>query len=123
MHHGAAEHGDGGPKHASDGGKTGLGRLLDLRASILRDLVASVLELPADWLPQGMITLGFPAQARERGREPWETRVVVALTQEYRRLDRRRRRRQVGQRLARDRSAGAAYLHRQHRRRLPGTWV
>lgn len=40
------------------------------------DLVATVLELPADWLPQGLITLGFPAQQRERSREPWRTRVL-----------------------------------------------
>ncbi len=40
------------------------------------DVVADVLELPADWQSQGMITLGFPAQKRQRRREAWETRVL-----------------------------------------------
>jgi len=39
-------------------------------------LVSTVLDLPADWLPQGLITLGYPAQRRERGREPWETKTL-----------------------------------------------
>lgn len=38
------------------------------------DLVRNVLDLPADWLAQGMITLGFPASSRSREREPWETK-------------------------------------------------
>ena len=40
------------------------------------DLVAEVLDLPGGWLAQGMITLGFPAQTRRRGREAWNTRVL-----------------------------------------------
>ncbi len=40
------------------------------------DLVAEVLDLPCGWLAQGMITLGFPAQTRRRGREAWNTRVL-----------------------------------------------
>lgn len=56
--------------------KLGLGACWMCAPLFCGDLVASVLELPADWLPQGMITLGFPAQARERGREPWQTRAL-----------------------------------------------
>ncbi len=37
-----------------------------------QDLVADVLDLPADWQAQGMITVGYPAQSRQRGRESWE---------------------------------------------------
>ena len=37
-----------------------------------QDLVATVLDLPADWRPQGMITVGYPAQFRQRSRESWE---------------------------------------------------
>ncbi len=40
------------------------------------DLVAAALDLPADWQAQGMITVGYPAQARTRDREHWETRVL-----------------------------------------------
>ncbi|MCY4145123.1 MAG: nitroreductase family protein [Chloroflexi bacterium] len=39
-------------------------------------LVARTLDLPPDWLPQGLITLGYPAQQRQRGRESWESRTV-----------------------------------------------
>ncbi len=40
------------------------------------DLVGAALDLPADWQAQGMITVGYPAQARSRERESWETRVL-----------------------------------------------
>ncbi|MCY3799391.1 MAG: nitroreductase family protein [Chloroflexi bacterium] len=56
--------------------KLGLGACWMCAPLFCQDLVASVLELPSDWLPQGMITLGFPAQARERNREPWRTRAL-----------------------------------------------
>lgn len=36
------------------------------------DVVANVLQLPSDWQPQGLITLGYPAQTRERSRKPIE---------------------------------------------------
>ena len=41
-----------------------------------QDLVVAALELPADWRPQAMITLGFPAQRRQRGRDPWESKTL-----------------------------------------------
>ncbi|MCY3720255.1 MAG: nitroreductase family protein [Anaerolineaceae bacterium] len=34
------------------------------------DVVASALQLPVDWQPQGLITLGWPAQSRSRDRRP-----------------------------------------------------
>ena len=40
------------------------------------DLVSRALDLPADWSAQGMITLGYPAGSRERGRESWESKVL-----------------------------------------------
>ena len=54
----------------------GLGACWICAPLFCQDLVAQVLELPEDWMPQGMITLGFPAQTRERGREPWRTRAL-----------------------------------------------
>ena len=40
------------------------------------DVVQQVLELPTDWEPQALLTMGYPAQHRERTREPLETRVL-----------------------------------------------
>jgi F420 biosynthesis protein FbiB-like protein len=40
------------------------------------DVVQQALSLPEDWQPQGIITLGYPAQTREKSREPLETRVL-----------------------------------------------
>jgi F420 biosynthesis protein FbiB-like protein len=56
--------------------KLGLGACWMCAPLFCQELVALVLDLPPDWLPQGMITMGFPAQARERGREPWQTRAL-----------------------------------------------
>jgi coenzyme F420-0:L-glutamate ligase / coenzyme F420-1:gamma-L-glutamate ligase len=40
------------------------------------DVVRDVLDLPDDWQAQGIITMGYPAQERDRTREPLETRVL-----------------------------------------------
>lgn len=40
------------------------------------ELVKGVLTLPEDWEPQGLITLGYPAQERSKMREPVEAKVV-----------------------------------------------
>jgi F420 biosynthesis protein FbiB-like protein len=39
------------------------------------DLVRDTLALPQDWEPQGVITLGWPAEMREKSRMPIDTRV------------------------------------------------
>ncbi len=54
----------------------GLGACWICAPLFCQDLVASVLDLPADWRPQGMITLGYPAQNRQRSREPWEAKTL-----------------------------------------------
>ena len=40
------------------------------------DVVQATLYLPANWEPQGLITIGYPAQERERNREPLVSRLV-----------------------------------------------
>lgn len=40
------------------------------------DVVQACLSLPDDWEPQGLITLGFPAQTREKDRKPLEMSVL-----------------------------------------------
>lgn len=40
------------------------------------DVVRAALELPSDWQPQALITLGFPAQERSRTRKPLEESVL-----------------------------------------------
>ena len=40
------------------------------------DVVRAELSLPDDWIAQGLLTIGYPAETREKDREPLETRVV-----------------------------------------------
>jgi F420 biosynthesis protein FbiB-like protein len=40
------------------------------------DVVRSVLALPDDWQPQGLLTLGYPAQTRERTRHPLDSKIL-----------------------------------------------
>ncbi|GAB5490000.1 MAG: nitroreductase family protein [Phototrophicaceae bacterium] len=40
------------------------------------DVVQTALDLPEDWHAQGIITLGYPAQTREKTREALEKRVI-----------------------------------------------
>jgi coenzyme F420-0:L-glutamate ligase / coenzyme F420-1:gamma-L-glutamate ligase len=40
------------------------------------DVVQSALDLPQDWEPQGMLTMGYPAQEREKTRKPLEDTVI-----------------------------------------------
>lgn len=40
------------------------------------DLVRQILDLPEDWVAQGMVTIGFPAQTRQKTRQALETRVL-----------------------------------------------
>ena len=54
----------------------GLGACWMCAPLFCQDLVARVLDLPADWQPQGMITLGYPAQTRQRSRAGWEEKTL-----------------------------------------------
>jgi F420 biosynthesis protein FbiB-like protein len=40
------------------------------------DIVRDTLELPDDWQPQGLITVGYPAETKEKTRFPLGTRVL-----------------------------------------------
>ncbi len=40
------------------------------------EVVRETLALPLDWQPQGLITAGYPAEAKEKTRAPLETRVL-----------------------------------------------
>lgn len=40
------------------------------------DVVRDALELPHDWQPQALITMGYPAETRDKTRKPLETSVV-----------------------------------------------
>lgn len=40
------------------------------------DVIVGTLDLPADWQPQALITLGYPAEAREKTRHPLEKSIL-----------------------------------------------
>ena len=40
------------------------------------DVVSAQLDLPADWEPQALITMGYPAEEKQSTRQPLETRVL-----------------------------------------------
>jgi F420 biosynthesis protein FbiB-like protein len=40
------------------------------------DVVRQVLDLPADWQPQALLTIGYPAETKEKTRRPLAGRVV-----------------------------------------------
>jgi coenzyme F420-0:L-glutamate ligase/coenzyme F420-1:gamma-L-glutamate ligase len=54
----------------------GLGAVWMCAPLFCQDTVRAALDLPPDFEPQGVIALGYPAEDREKGREPLETRVV-----------------------------------------------
>lgn len=54
----------------------GLGSCWMCAPLFCQDVVQHALDLPDDWQPQGIITLGYPAQQREKSRKPLETRVL-----------------------------------------------
>jgi F420 biosynthesis protein FbiB-like protein len=39
-------------------------------------LVREMLSLPEDWQPQGLLTLGWPAEMPEKTRDPWQEKVI-----------------------------------------------
>jgi len=40
------------------------------------ELARTILSLPADWEPQGLLTLGWPAEKKEKSRSPWHSKVL-----------------------------------------------
>lgn len=40
------------------------------------DLVRVTMGLPDDWEPQGLLTLGYPAETRTKSRTPWQEKVL-----------------------------------------------
>jgi coenzyme F420-0:L-glutamate ligase / coenzyme F420-1:gamma-L-glutamate ligase len=40
------------------------------------DVVQSALNLPDDWQPQALLTIGYPAETREKTRRPLETSII-----------------------------------------------
>jgi len=40
------------------------------------DVVQAALDLPEDWQPQALLTIGYPAETREKTRAPLETKVI-----------------------------------------------
>jgi coenzyme F420-0:L-glutamate ligase / coenzyme F420-1:gamma-L-glutamate ligase len=40
------------------------------------DVVQEALNLPQDWQPQALLTIGYPAESREKTRHPLETSVI-----------------------------------------------
>ena len=54
----------------------GLGACWVCAPLFVPELVKEVLALPDDWEPQGLITLGYPAQERTKPREPVQSKVI-----------------------------------------------
>ncbi len=54
----------------------GLGACWMCAPLFVPELVTAVLDLPQSWHPQALITLGYPAESKERERAPMESRVV-----------------------------------------------
>lgn len=56
--------------------EAGLGACWMCAPLFVPDLVRDVLNLPEQWQPQGVITLGYPAETRQRDRKPVEEVVL-----------------------------------------------
>jgi F420 biosynthesis protein FbiB-like protein len=54
----------------------GLGACWMCAPLFVPDLVRDLLNLPAAWQPQALITLGYPAETRTKERAPLESRVI-----------------------------------------------
>lgn len=54
----------------------GLGTCWMCAPLFVPDVVREVLDLPEDWQPQALITLGYPAETREKTRRPVEEMVL-----------------------------------------------
>lgn len=55
----------------------GLGACWVCAPLFCQEIVQFALELPADYEPQGIIIMGFPAENRAKTRQPIETRLIV----------------------------------------------
>lgn len=47
------------------------------------NLVRQTLALPADWEPQGLMTLGWPAEEKSKTRQPWRSKVIFCNDRRY----------------------------------------
>jgi len=56
--------------------QAGLGACWMCAPLFVPDLVRNVLQLPTDWQPQALITLGYPAEEKTKDRAPLASRVV-----------------------------------------------
>ncbi len=56
--------------------EVGLGACWMCAPLFVPDVVRDVLELPDDWQPQALLTLGYPAETREKTRKPLKMSVV-----------------------------------------------
>lgn len=54
----------------------GLGACWMCAPLFVPDVVRETLDLPEDWIAQGMITIGFPDQSREKTRKPLEMSIL-----------------------------------------------
>jgi coenzyme F420-0:L-glutamate ligase / coenzyme F420-1:gamma-L-glutamate ligase len=54
----------------------GLGACWMCAPLFVPDLVRNALDLPGHWHPQALITLGYPAESKEKDREPLASRVL-----------------------------------------------
>lgn len=54
----------------------GLGACWMCAPLFVPDVVRDVLHLPEDWQPQALLTVGYPAETREKARKPLEVSVV-----------------------------------------------
>jgi coenzyme F420-0:L-glutamate ligase/coenzyme F420-1:gamma-L-glutamate ligase len=54
----------------------GLGACWVCAPLFVPDIVKTVLNLPGDWEPQGLLTLGYPAQSRQKSRAPLTEKTV-----------------------------------------------
>ncbi len=56
--------------------RLGLGACWMCAPLFVPELVRQTLQLPADWLPEALITIGYPATTKEKARHPLSTRVL-----------------------------------------------
>ena len=55
---------------------SGLGACWLCAPLFVPQLVRDTLDLPPDWAPQGLMTLGWPAEEKSKSRKPWQAHVI-----------------------------------------------